>query len=221
MTVPLLAAAHGTRSVAGLATIRALIDQVRRARPDLDVDLCFLDVLRPRLAERLDATPGPAVVVPVLLSAGYHVLDDIPATAAARARIARHLGPHPSITQVLAERLASAGGDAADVVALVASPSTRASAEHDRARAATDLAAALGRPVHALTVGDSLAASLARLPGRVAVATYLISEGHFHDALREATATAGIAAVAEPLGAHPAIAALIAQRYDDAADLAR
>src|SRR5882757_1164499 len=79
MTAPLLAAAHGTRSVAGLATIRALIDQVRLARPALDVDLCFLDVLGPRLAERLDALPGPAVVVPVLLSAGYHVLDDIPA----------------------------------------------------------------------------------------------------------------------------------------------
>src|SRR5438874_12620737 len=69
----LLAALHGTRSAAGLATARALISLVAAARPDLDVDLAFLDVASPSLAERLGATTGPVVIVPVLLSAGYHV----------------------------------------------------------------------------------------------------------------------------------------------------
>jgi sirohydrochlorin ferrochelatase len=211
MSPPLLAAAHGTRSTVGAATVRALISQVRELRPALEVDVGYLDVQEPRLAARLDAMPGAAVVVPLLLSAGYHVTDDIPSTAAGRARIARHLGPDPVITRVLVSRLAAAGGDDADVVALVGSPSTRASAGRDLAAAAADLAAAIGRPVHPLTVGDSLTAR----PGRMAVATYLLSEGYFFDALRADAAAAG-AVVSEPLGAHPAIAALILQRYDEA-----
>src|SRR6266536_2249540 len=210
MTAQLLAAAHGTRSVAGAATVRALISQVRALRPGLAVDLCYLDVQHPRLGARLDAAPGPVVVVPLLLSAGYHVVDDIPSTASSRARVARHLGPDPAITQVLVSRLASAGGDDADVVALVGSPSTRSSAGRDLAAAAASLADAIGRPVHPLTVGDPLPAGL----GRLAVATYLLGEGFFFDTLRDAAAAAG-AALTEPLGADPAIAALILRRYDE------
>ena len=223
MTDPLVAAVHGTRSAAGLATTEALIDRVRAVRPGLAVELCFLDVLRPRLTEQLEMTPGAVVVVPVLLSAGYHVRDDIPATVAAHRQIAvaRHLGPHRLITRALLDRLtevdAGAGAGAVDCVALVGSPSTRSSAGSDLAAAAADLAGVLGRSVHPLTVGDSLADALARLPGRVAVATYLLSEGYFLDTLRDAAAAAGVAAVTEPLGAHAAIAELIGQRYDEAA----
>ncbi|HEY3718437.1 MAG TPA: CbiX/SirB N-terminal domain-containing protein [Jatrophihabitantaceae bacterium] len=219
MTTALVAAVHGTRSTAGLATTRTLIDRVRAVRPDLAVELCFLDVLRPRLADQLEITHGAVVVVPVLLSAGYHVHDDIPATAAAHRDIvvARHLGPHPLITRALLDRLAEVDAGGADSVALVGSPSTRSSAGTDLGAAGADLAGALGRPVHPLTIGDSLADTLARLPGRVAVATYLLSEGYFLDTLRDTAAAAGIATVTEPLGAHAAIAELIVQRYDEAA----
>jgi len=211
----LLAALHGTRSPAGLATAHALVSRVAALRPELDVDLAFLDVAAPSLGTRLAALPGSVVVVPVLLSAGYHVVDDIPATASARARVARHLGPDPVLTRVLVERFVDAGGDAADTVALVASPSRRTSAAGDLAVAAGDLASMLSRPVHPLVVDSELAAALARLPGRVAVATYLLGEGYFLDTLRTAAATAGVAAVADPLGAHPSIAELIVQRYAD------
>jgi sirohydrochlorin ferrochelatase len=219
MTGPLptlLAAAHGTRSPAGLATTRELIARVGALRPDLDVDLAFLDVVEPRLGSRLAALSGPVVVVPVLLSAGYHVVDDIPATARGRARVAGHLGPDPALVAVLAERLSIAGGADADTVALVASPSSRTSAADDLAVAAGHLARMLSRPVHPLTVGPGLSAALSELPGRVAVATYLLAEGSFLDAVRTAAATARIGVVAEPLGTHPAIASLIVQRYADA-----
>jgi sirohydrochlorin ferrochelatase len=211
MSPPLVAAAHGTRSEVGAATVRALMSRVRERRPELEVDLCYLDVQQPRLAAQLDAMTEAVVVVPLLLSAGYHITDDIPSIAADRARVARHLGPDPAITRVLVSRLAAAGGDDADVVALVGSPSTRASAGRDLAAAAADLAAAIGRPVHPRTVGDSLTARA----GRLAVATYLLSEGHFFDLLRADAAAAG-AVASEPLGTHPAIAALILQRYDEA-----
>jgi sirohydrochlorin ferrochelatase len=212
----LLAAVHGTRSPDGQATTRALISRVRGVRAGLSVDLCFLDVQDPRLAPRLAVLSGPVVVVPVLLSAGYHVRYDIPSATAARATVARHLGPDRVLSEVLAARLAAAGGDAADTVALVASPSTRASAAHDLATAAGDLASVLDRPVQPLTVGAPLAHSLAALPGRVCIATYLLGEGHFYDVLRAAASEAGAVAVAAPLGAHPAIAELIVARYDEA-----
>jgi sirohydrochlorin ferrochelatase len=215
MTAALLAAAHGTRSVAGAATVRALVEAIRDQRRGLEVELCFLDVLRPTLAEQLATMPGPVVVAPVLLSGGYHVRDDIPGVAGARARVAGHLGPDPMITRALTERLESAGGLDADHVALVGSPSSRESAVRDLADAAADLSGALSRAVHPLPIDDALAHALAALPGRVAVASYLLSEGFFFDTLHAAAATAGITAVTEPLGRHPAIASLVLQRYDD------
>ena len=216
MPPTLLAAAHGTRSPIGQRTTHALISLVRGLRPGISVELCFLDVLEPGLSSRLSSLSDPVVVVPVLLSAGYHIHEDIPAAAAGRATVARHLGPDRALSEVLAVRLAAAGGDAADSVALVASPSTRATAAHDLAGAADDLTAVLGRPVQPLTVGASLPGSLAALPGRVGIATYLLSEGHFFDTLRAAASEAGAVAVAEPLGADTAVAELIAARYDEA-----
>ncbi len=214
MTTPLIAAAHGTRSAAGLATTRRLIELVRATRPGLDVDLCFLDVLEPRLRERLAGVASRTVVVPVLLSAGYHVGEDIPSIAALHPQVtvAGHLGPHRLISQALRDRLAEAGADDADSIALVASPSRRAAAARDVAAAAADLADLLSRPIQVLPLDESLPGALAALPGRVAVASYLLAEGAFHDTVR---AQADVA-VAAPLGAHPAIVELILARYDAA-----
>ena len=219
MTAALIAAVHGTRSAVGAATSAALVSLVRSLRPDLDVDVGYLDVQHPRLSSVLAARTGPAIVVPVLLSGGYHVVDDIPSTAASASRavrVARHLGPDPVITRVLVERLSPY---VADTIALVGSPSTRPSAGRDLADAAALLADAVDRPVHPLTVDASLASALAILPGRVAVASYLLGEGFFHDTLRASAARARAVAVTDPLGTHPAIAALIAQRYDEARSL--
>ncbi len=189
MTKPLIAAAHGTRSAAGLATMHRLIDLVRESRPGVEVDLCFLDVLEPSLRHRLQSAAGPAVVVPVLLSAGYHVADDIPSVVSAHSRVtvARHLGPHRLITDALTDRLDEACASDADVVALVGSPSRHPLAGADLAEASADLARALGRPVRVLALDDALPdalSALAESAGRVAVAAYLLGEGVFHDTLR-------------------------------------
>ena len=215
MTPALIAALHGTRSAAGAATSAALLARVRSMRPSLEVVPAYLDVQEPRLPSVLGSRPDPAVVVPVLLSGGYHVVDDIPSTAASSplVRVARHLGPDPAITGVLVERLSAY---AADTIALVGSPSTRSSARADLVGAAVLLAAVLGRPVRPFTVDASLTSALNALPGRLAVATYLLGEGFFYDTLRAAAAGARAVAVTEPLGAHPAIANLILQRYDGA-----
>jgi sirohydrochlorin ferrochelatase len=206
----LLAVAHGTASVAGAATTHRLLDAVRAARPDIPVDVCFLDVVEPRLADVLDERP--TVLVPLLLSTGYHVQTDIPAATAGfpNVRVARHLGPHPLLTDALVDRLGHVPPDAH--VALVGAGSTRREAAAELAEAGALLADRLHRAIRALTLADDVRAELA--PGPVRVATYLLAEGQFVASLR--TAVAGFGTVAAPIGVHPALVELVWARFDAA-----
>ena len=209
----LLIAAHGTRSPAGAATTAALAEAVAAARPHVPVSLCFLDVAEPSLAAALDSQSGPVVVVPLLLSAGYHVTTDIPAVVAARehVRVAEHLGPDPAIITALADRLGEAGGGAgsADPVLLAAIASSRSSARSEVDQAAAALAERLGRAVRVLGLGED---DLGAVPAFASVATYLLAEGGFLDQLR---ASAPGATIAAPIGVHPAVVSLTWTRYDE------
>ncbi len=211
MDATLLIAAHGTRSEAGLATIDRLAATVRAARPGLAVQLCFLDVVDPRLPEALADLRGRVIVVPALLARGFHVLDDIPALTAGRAEVivTRQLGPDPRLTRALVDRLREAGCPAAGEVVLVASGSRNPAAAADLDAAATGLQIALGRRVHARTLADPF-------PPVATVASYLLAEGYFADQVRTRATAAGIGVVTAPLGSHPAVAELILGRYDDA-----
>jgi sirohydrochlorin ferrochelatase len=218
----LLIAAHGTRSAAGSATVASLAKAIATARPHVPVSLCFLDVAEPSLATALDSLSGrPVVVVPLLLSAGYHVTTDIPAVVAGRqqVRVARHLGPDPAVIEALADRLAEAGGaggmdgtggtDGPVLLAAIASSRSTARAEVEQAAAA--LAERLARPVRVLGLGDDRLTD-AQPPYRVS--TYLLAEGGFLDQLR--ADAAGDAVVAAPIGVHPAVVSLTWTRYDEA-----
>jgi sirohydrochlorin ferrochelatase len=209
----LLVVAHGTASAAGSATTSALVDAIKAARPSVPVSLCFLDVAAPRLADALSALPEPLVLVPLLLSTGYHVQTDIPAAVAGRSdvRIARHLGPHPLLIDALVDRLPGGDGD----VVLVASGSSRPEAADELGTTARLLAERLGRPVQVLTMADDLHSRLAA-HGPARVATYLLAEGRFVDLLRDAAGD--VATVAEPIGVHPALVELVWSRYDEALD---
>ena len=216
MTATLLIAAHGTASSTGSATTRALADAVAAARPDVPVRLCFLDVVSPRLAEALDAIDDEVVVVvPLLLSAGYHVITDIPRIVAGRTsvRVARHLGPDPLLLEVVATRLAEAGGIAGTTaLAVVSSTRESANAEIETARAA--LSDRLGRDVSLLPLSADMRETVATLPKPLAVAVYLLAEGAFLDALGDAVGSAGV--VAAPIGVHPLLVHVILNRYDAA-----
>ncbi len=106
----LLVVAHGTASAAGSATTARLVAAIAAARPQTAVEVCFLDVAAPRLRDALD--DRPTVVVPLLLSTGYHVQTDIPQAVAGRAhiRVAAHLGPDPLLADALADRLGGSRG---------------------------------------------------------------------------------------------------------------
>ncbi len=209
----LLVVAHGTQSVAGAATIRQLIELVRAARPRLRVLVCYLDVQQPALPEALAAVHGAIVIVPALLSSGYHVRTDIPGIVGTRpdAVITAHLGPDPLLSVALGDRLTDAGGDGP--VALIAAGSSDPAAEVDVAAAAMDLSRLLSVPVRPMSVSDAGPGACA-LAG-LRVASYVLAEGAFADAIAERAQASGASAVSAPIGAHPAAVQLILDRYDE------
>lgn len=220
-----MATAHGTRSAAGSATVAALVERVRCRRDGLDIRTAFVDVAEPSLADVVAAIDGPLVVVPVLLSRGYHVRVDIPAALAGRpeATATAALGPDRAVSRALADRLdaARAPGVAPGAqLVLVATGSSDPDAGEDLAAAAADLAALVGRTVHATVLsgpGAPFAQTVSELdPSTVDVVPYLLAEGVFHDRLRREARALGVATVAGPLGAHPELVELILDRYDRA-----
>lgn len=116
----LIAAAHGTADPRGIRVIHALTREIARQRPGLPVSLGFVDVDRPALpslVDRVVADSNQTVIVPLLLSSGYHVSTDVQAEAHRRPHqvsAAGPLGPHPVLAQILADRLIeglAGGGD--------------------------------------------------------------------------------------------------------------
>lgn len=225
MTAPVLVAcAHGTRSATGRRLVGGLVAQVRAARPGLEVRAAFVDVQQPGLAQVLGRLDGRGVVVPLLLSAGFHVHVDVRRAVEAsggRALAAGALGPDQALVTVLAERLADATrgtGSTPDQVVLAAAGSSDARAVADVERTASALADVLGLPVStgylsaaSPTPAEAVAAARASGAGTVAVASYLLAPGFFSARLAEA----GADLVSEPLLPHPALADLVLRRYDE------
>jgi sirohydrochlorin ferrochelatase len=188
----LLAVSHGTSSPSGAAAVAALVDAVA-ARAEVEVHAGFVDVQQPDVPTALGAlTPGRAcVIVPLLLSAGYHVHVDLAADAgrAADAVVAAALGPDDRLVAVLAERLADAGLAPGDAVVLAAAGSSDARAVADCVEMARRLGAVLERPVSVGFISaarprlaDEIATTRQAHPGRrVVVASYLLAPGYFAD----------------------------------------
>ncbi|MGP3999480.1 sirohydrochlorin chelatase [Streptomyces sp. 8N706] len=227
----LVAVAHGSRDPRALRTVNALLDRVRAMRPELPVRLGHIELNAPLLSDTLAALRGDAVLVPLLLSRGYHVKQDIPDALSAaphlRARVAAPLGPHPLLAEALHARLVEAGRRTAGTaeegrggVVLAAAGSRDPDSAADTSRTAELLSARLGGvpvlPAYASaaapTVPEAVAALRARGHHRIAVASYFAAPGRF--ATQSAAAAPGVAAA--PLGAHPALARLVLHRYDEA-----
>ncbi|GAA4943081.1 sirohydrochlorin ferrochelatase [Actinomycetospora succinea] len=220
MSVPaLVLLAHGTNDAAGWATISRLHAAVARALPAVDVRLGYAGVVGPSLAEVLAALPGPVVVVPAFLASGYHVRVDVPEQIAAVGRsdvvVAEPLGPAPELISALVDRLAEAGSEPGDTVVLAAAGSTDPAAQADLRTAAALLTARVGHevPVGYIAGGEprvaSVVASTSARGPRVVLATWLLAPGAFHRWL----ADAGASVVAEPLGDHPDVVAVVVERY--------
>ncbi len=222
----LLAVAHGTVDPNGLAEVRRLLNIVRTKRPELAVELCWLERAEPLYADVLAALDGPVVVVPVLLSTGHHIKIDIGAVVGRRPQtaIAGPLGPDRRITAVVLDRLlAGRGPDFQDVVLFAAGSSDPEAFEQlkvvaEQLQEALHAAEGSGRArvyPRFLTNDDEWYEGLPQGPD---VANYLLAPGHFNDQLR-AWGSYDLESenVAKPIGAHPQVAAVICDRYDEAA----
>lgn len=223
----LVACAHGTRNPAGRRLVAGLALAARALRPGLVTTAAFVDVQPPTVADvvaGLAAAGRPAVVVPLLLSGGYHVHVDIARAVRphAGARAARPLGPDPRLVAVLHDRLLATGADPGDpatavVLAAAGSSDPRSVADVEAtARALQERWAGPVTPGYGSAarppVPDAVAAARTAGARRVLLAAYLLAPGHFHDRLRGA----GADAVTAPLLPDDRIAAVLLDRYDAA-----
>ncbi|MDS1115564.1 CbiX/SirB N-terminal domain-containing protein [Gordonia westfalica] len=239
MSPALVLVAHGSRDPRFGATARRVRDAVAATLPGVEVVLSYLDLDEPLVGDALDATEGETgragaggdpVVVPLLLSAGYHHKVDLPAIIAAHRPFAHQtdvIGTR-SFTAALADRLLEAGLDERDGVVLSAVGSSDESADGHVRRRAIELSTYLHRPVEvvfATKLGPgnrAVAAAVRRLRAagaqRIALSPYFLSAGLLIervetalDALAEETLVAG------PLGAHPDVIEGICGLYRTAA----
>lgn len=188
MPAALIATSHGTGDPAGQAAVARLVAALAEAAPDRAVLPAHVDVQQPDVPAALGAAPdGPAVILPLLVSAGYHVHVDLARAARDAGRpaaVADALGPDRRLAALLASRLDLAPDDA---VVLIAAGSSDARAQTACREAAALLAEEIGRPVGLayLSAAEPRADALVRElraagPGRRIVGvSYLLAPGYF------------------------------------------
>ena len=186
------------------------------------IHVAFVDVLGPTPREVLRALPPdrPVTVVPAFLAGGYHVRVDLPAQVAASGHpavtVTAPLGPCPNTVQLMAQRLVECGWRPGDSVVMAAAGTSDSHALSDLRHTAALMSALIGDRVelaYAATGVPLVHAAVGELrrrgSRRIAVASYLLADGLFQDRLRES----GADLVADPLGSHPAMVRLIANRF--------
>lgn len=208
----LVLCSHGTADPDGQLAVRALVEAVRARLDDTVVRETFVDVQHPQIEEVVAAALAeghdPVVVVPLLLSGGFHVHVDVAeAVGDLRTRATPALGPDPRLTDLLVDRLCGAGATPDDVVVLAAAGSSDDRAVADVHTVANRLRDVWGRPVEVgfgsmarPSVSEAVSAARAAHHGRrVVVAGYLLAPGFFHDRLVAAGADL-VTAPLVPLG---------------------
>lgn len=200
--------------------ITDLVAQIVHALPDVPVHLAHVDVQEPALGDvvaRVAAEGIAPVVVPLLLSTGFHVQVDIAEVVAAHPGTvaADPLGPDRRLVQALLVRLAEAGVRPDDVVVLAAAGSSRPEAATAVEQVRAGLAEHRDTPVIAgycsaarPDVGTALQQARHLASGRVVIASYLLGDGFFQRRLH----AAGADLVTDPLGAQPVIAEIAVDR---------
>jgi len=227
-TPTLIACAHGTDNTQGRREIDTVRAQLQALRPGVEVLEAYVDVQEPDLVDVVASLPQgrTAVIVPLLLSVGYHVKVDIARAAAGRPGTvaALPLGPDPRLARLLQDRLDQASVSGADAVVLAAAGSSDACAAEDVADVRAVLAELRTGPVSTgfgakatPSVRDAVAVARGAGCPAVALASYLLAPGYFHDQL----AKAGADTISAPLLPHPTIADIALSRYDDAVERLR
>jgi sirohydrochlorin ferrochelatase len=210
----LVTVAHGTRHPTGNDVARA-ITAAAGARLGMPAVTAYVEISSPLFADVVAGLTEPAVVVPLLLSTGYHISVDLPRaveSASVEVRLGGALGPDPQLAVAQAERLREAGAIPGQRVVLVAAGSQDPAAMPDLEAAAVLLAEEWGGEVVLATLGGGgeRPAEVVR-PGD-AVSPYLLSPGHFAERARDESL--GATVVADVIGVHPAVVDLVVARAE-------
>jgi len=237
MTAPaLVALAHGSRDPRSAATVRDLIDEVRRMRPDLRIEPAFLERSKPGFQTVVDrlvkAGFDEIVVVPLLLTEAYHAKVDVP-TEIAEA-VARHEGLRIRATHVLGleqafldvldrrlrEALCSARVCELDALVLAAAGTSDPLATQSINRLARLWGNRHKLPVMAAyasasppATGEAVRAFRRQGRRHIAVGSLFLAPGFLYDRAGELALEAGAVAVSQPFGADPEVARTVLARY--------
>ncbi len=221
----LLAVAHGSLDPRAEPVLDALVARVRAERPGLVTMLAHLGHTGPDVptAARSLVAGGArrVVVVPLLLTAAYHALTDLPALLEELRREFPDvefeqtpvLGPHPLLFALVRRRLAEAGADPAASVVLGAIGTSDARANAELAGVAASMGATIGFAAGKPAVGRVVDAVRARTGGQVVIVSYVLAPGTLPD--RFAVTKADL--ITRPLGAEPEIVEIVLERFDAAA----
>ncbi len=211
----LVTVAHGTRRAAGNEIGRQLTAAAGK-RLAMTAIGTYVELSEPLFADVVAASPEPTVVVPLLLSTGFHMRQDLPRmarTAGGPLVLGRQLGPHRLLAEVQLERLRESGAAPGQGrLVMVAAGSSDELVNRDLARAAELLAQRWGSEVEVATLS-----ALGRRPAEVVragdvVTPYLLSPGFFAERARAECLAAGAGVVADVMGAHELVVDLVVRR---------
>ncbi|MCW2816033.1 MAG: hypothetical protein JWN84_3488 [Nocardioides sp.] len=213
----LVTVAHGTRNLAGNDVARLVADAAGR-RLGWTARASFVELSEPLFADVMVEAEQPTVVVPLLLSTGFHMRSDLPEAlekASVPVTLGAPLGPDPLLAQAQVARLLEAGAVAGQRVVLVAAGSSDEDATCDQMAAVSLLSRAWNGPVELATLsGHGTRPAEVVRPGD-AVSPYLLSPGFFHDRVRRESPEGVV--VADVIGAHELVVDLVVQRAQELA----
>ena len=228
----LVLTAHGSADPRSAVVTHAVAEQIRLLRPNLDVRVAFCERTEPNLVDVLAGLDGPGVVTPLLLASAYHARVDIPAMIAESnagesqggVLQADTLGEDPRLIEVLRHRLAPLTTGHRNVGVLVVAVGSSHADANARTAALGDALAADDRwgavqVAYATgpqpSVADGIAALRQRGARHIAMAPWFIAPGRITDRVAAIAGAHGVM-MAEPLGAHPLLAATVLDRFDRA-----
>ena len=240
MTTPLLLVGHGSRDPVSNAEFEAAVEQYRARRPDLDLRYGYVELARPPFAKvlrEMAAEHERILLAPFMLFASGHVKNDLPlALADARKKFPRlqataawPLGVDPSLAQLAFDRCGEVEPSKTAVV-FVGRGSSDPDANGDFFKMARLFQE--GRGFASLTpcfmgittpkVAETLEFVARSKPDRILVVPYLLFSGVLIDKLKAQVEAFSKrypwlqARVADPLGAHEAVFALLDRRMKEA-----
>ncbi|MGA8845962.1 MAG: CbiX/SirB N-terminal domain-containing protein [Nocardioides sp.] len=211
-TTRLVTVAHGTRKAEG-NEVAQLVTAAAGQRLGMSAIATYVELSEPLFADVMASTEEPAVIVPLLLSTGFHMRSDLPDQAALAhvpVKLGRQLGPDPLLAQAQVHRLVEAGARRGQRVVLVAAGSSDEAATCDQLCAVAHLARAWDGPVELATLSGHGSRPADLIRAGDAVSPYLLSPGFFHDRLKR-EAPPGVV-VADVMGAHERVVDLVVQR---------